>query len=144
MRPIKFRGLTKEGKWVYGWYIEDAHGQSFIASTDITSPPILANKVKSLTGSHDIVILGAHSVVPETVGQQVGLKDKNGTEIYEDDIVEIGLGKYVCEYRITNWSGEYRFMVLPHKKWFDGSDAPKKVIGNIHTNPELIEGKNNG
>ena len=88
MRP--YRGKRKDnGEWVYGWLIKDAHGQCFIADTGISSPPISARPVKSLTGSHDIVIIGAHKVDPATVDQQIGEQDKHKKEIYQGDKVKI-------------------------------------------------------
>jgi len=63
MRP--YRGKTKEGKWVKGWYLE-VRGTSNIY-----------NKKRGLW----------IEVIPETVGQQTGLKDKKRKEIYENNKV---------------------------------------------------------
>ena len=66
----QYKGLTKEGKWVYGWYME-RYGQSFIINID---------------SKRDVDNMLA--VILETVGQQVGFKDENNKEIYEYDILD--------------------------------------------------------
>ena len=142
MRDIKFRGKRVDNdKWAKGWYLEDAHGQCFIASTDTNSIPISANRVKSLTGSHDIVILGAHEVVPSTVGQFTGLLDKNGKEIYEGDIVR-GIWqvnhKDVREGVVNYWEKFGLYGLNDNSSLVSIVWSGCEVIGNIHENPELL------
>jgi hypothetical protein len=80
--------------------------------------------------------------------QFTGLKDKNGKEIYEGDIIKArdwdgDWGKYRIKWKQSHCAFE-AFECRKHGKWnwtlqgFGGIE----VIGNIHENPELLEGKN--
>lgn len=87
-------------------------------------------------------------VIPRTVGQYTGLKDKNGTKIFEGDIVQtnkfflsVGLNaKYVIEYdvKIACFIGTMQKGYVKHFTTFQNDSDQFEVIGNIHDSPELL------
>lgn len=132
MRKILFRGKQADnGKWILGSLIKVSMGS--VTSWIIFKPDF------AFTDS-GVKSFGHARVDPETVGQCTGLKDMNGKWIFEGDIVQIGEENGKIEYSET----EAMFQVV-FDVWctdFDhyfGTDF--EVIGNIHDNPELLEGE---
>lgn len=127
MREILFRGKCtndskNRGKWAEGYLLR---------FTEKRNPFIM---LKDGGGECAEVIL-------ESVGQYTGLTDKNGTKIFEGDVVniltennEIGIVKY----DEGGFGVEADGFVIDFRRNIDGTDV--EVIGNIYDNPELLKG----
>ena len=122
MRDILFRGKRLDnGEWVYGFYCVD----------------------------------------PSTVGQYTGLKDKNGKRIFEGDIIRTHYantrkndfieqvvfhnGRFCSLYKIPGPGNGKIWANLPDGVPHLPQDKTPymewcEVMGNIHDNPELLEG----
>lgn len=130
MREILFRGKrTDNGEWVYGYVCR--YGWTGKGNTYIV--PNYASALYSL------------EVDPDTVGQYTGLKDKNGTKIFEGDIVKRVWFDKMCIYQIDYDNGLARFigragMIFKASFYYDSEEF--EVIGNIYDNK--LEGFNNG
>ena len=80
--------------------------------------------------------------------QFTGLTDRNGKEIYEGDIIEISeysdvlplhTASVIFEDGAFKVKGKYSHSSIIH--YMEGNNLPRfEVIGNIHKNPELLEG----
>lgn len=84
----KFRGLTEEGKLVYGWYIESESNEKAYIVTSATGYDESPTEIKHLQAHGKIYIHEYYRVIPATVGESTGLCDKNGKGAYENDWIK--------------------------------------------------------
>lgn len=156
MREIKFRGKYKYSEenigWIYGLPVKDSDGDVYIF-------PDGGTHCTQGDWWFDDKRYGLPCVDPETVGQFTGLRDKNGKEIYEGDIVKrhcnaygldnIGVVKYDDEKaRFILYCKERHYAKsLPFMKQQTINDGQCTIeetftyetIGNIHDNPKFKE-----
>ena len=159
MREILFRGKrVDDGKWWYGLPCRTLNKDG----EDVLNIQCWERDEEGVTGIYD-------PVDPETIGQYTGLTDKNGTRIFEGDIIHFKAyqgGGFDCPigtdiyYRVLfghcnpdmNTLSEYvGFWALGEN--YDEDDLYEYgnsisylvnshgacVIGNIHDNPELLK-----
>lgn len=129
-REIKFRGRRIDnGEWVYGDLI---HGVGHKFGKAYILP--MAVNLAYLPGCHH---LDGYDVHPESVGQFTGLHDKNGNEIYEGDVIQLGSIKA----KIFWHNGSFHIGLNPNEgaNVFNQERASRfEIIGNIYQNPELL------
>ena len=118
MREILFRGKRiVDGKWDYGYLIK--MWDKFYLY-DCKKSPLQVE------------------VIPETVGQYTGLKDKNGNEIYEGDIVT-GLFNYTDIIGHIVYGSDATFFIERKGLYGIGLNNAEdwlEVVGNIHDKEE--------
>ena len=133
MREIKFRAWEKSYKRMskvteIKWKEEHLYHQIFTQAI-VNNKRIDDSYTYDFSGvSNGIVLM-----------QYTGLKDKNGVEIYEDDVVWCRAGEHLRGI----WEYEKQFIVeygWSQSMWEMSLCDEIEVIGNIHDNPELMEG----
>ena len=139
MREILFRGKRIDnGEWVYGGYLP----KSQMICTEETKP--------NSTEYRD------YFIIPETVGQDTGLTDKNGKKIFEGDLllsngnlvwlVSFENGAFVCKDEcLKTYFNFYEHSDYDTKTGtFNSYISKYEVIGNIHDNPDTLKGGGEG
>ena len=138
MREILFRGQTRkkgekvrldgspiDSNWVYGGIFPNNKGGDFA---------IIYQQEPTIE---------KFTVYADTVGQYTGLTDKNGTRIFEGDIIRYENEKFVVKYidNFATFDLRSPCNMARYKPPLQLSMSEKfyTVIGNIHDNPELLK-----
>lgn len=136
MRSIKFRAWDdKNDKWLLGYEYEGLGGFSLTGETVLMGE--WGNVFWSFISDED------KDFEDLKVMQYTGLKDKNGQEIYEGDIVSAENRYYIVEYReqycdyVFTYTKKNWKRVKVSKQNITRLDI--EVIGNKFENPELID-----
>lgn len=139
-RDIKFRGKRVDNdEWVYGFYYEwwskrrKGIKEAYIHSINYTPEGLKISDEQ-------------HCIIPETVGEYTGLKDCQGKEIYEGDIIMGSFGIPPSGVKsVVSYDGSAFMIKTP---FYKPKEATLKmaiecldveVIGNIYENPALLE-----
>lgn len=128
MREIKFRGLdVLTGEWCYGSLLK-ANNEGGLA----------------IWRFNEMNIPLVTMIDRDTAGQNTGLKDKNGAEIYEGDILGAFDEKplyveYIDKYGAFCFMDKYDPYGLETYTAKEISYDAFEIIGNIHENPDLME-----
>ena len=147
MREIKFRakGLIDDN-WHYGSYL---YTDNNVNNPYLTTPPVGKHQIFEYCAG-DFLMGGWEPIEinPNTLGQFTPLKDKNGKEIYEGDVIAFNWRSSdgvditdLLEVRFIRgvfaflWDGDIDHeanIVSPTHEW-------ATVVGNIHDNHDLIK-----
>lgn len=126
---IKFRGKSKRtGEWLYGDLVRNVEGAFAIV------PPFEMSLHNCCEN---------YEVDKQTIGQFIGMTDKNENEIYDGDIIKTDDGLYISGYYKVSYDIDTTGFVCVGKDVHchpgiieEFSDIV--VVGNIYDNKELL------
>ena len=133
MREIIFRGKRLDnGEWVYGWPFADTADCS-LKKIGKCGCPHDGSEYFIVEWVDDYHEYEERQVIPNTVGQYTGLKDKTGKRIFEGDILSLRTGRpHVVRFENGAFILEGSAIPISFAIKFE-------IIGNVHDNPELIK-----
>lgn len=150
MREIKFRIWDKKNdRWFHGG-TDEQQIKSHTDAISLFGETICFGEI--LRDQNDDKVISLDRIKDLVALQFTGLKDKNGKEIYENDIVEYdtedGIYRTVIKFTMDENDiediGEYNNFLSgftfssPWRSADSDDDGHYEVIGNIYENPELL------
>lgn len=123
----EYRGKRIDnGEWVYGAYSD----YNWHPDEGVVKEPSIINYEDDCLWCQ---------VIPETVGLDIGIKDRNGKSMFDGDIVE-----YREEYGQIEYHEDEAMYVVSFDTWFTDFDhicgIDVEVVGNVYDNPAMLGG----
>ncbi|EAC3809074.1 TPA_asm: hypothetical protein GZM25_14690 [Listeria monocytogenes] len=131
MREIEFRGKRIDNReWIYGNLMQFEDSATFIFVDERKS-------ASTLTYAH-FIINNMHAIDEKTIGQYTGLKDKNSKKIFERDLCWDEHNECYGVVKFEEGKFLYVWENIAEDLWKVADSI--EIYGNIHENPELLEG----
>jgi len=134
-REIKFKLWSKRDGWCGGFCVHQTGLISTCINAEIVEPQHMAvadAHWQDLSEQNDLILL-----------QYTGLKDKNGKEIYEGDVIRVKSlyetdEPVDCNAKVLFRDGSFRTDFHDSLLNMAGKNGEIEAIGNVYENPELI------
>lgn len=142
MREMLFRGKRVDnGEWVEGSLLTDVQGNHYIGVFVEKQEQYVMYGRGGMKTAARYEGIGLIQVVPETVGQFTGLTHKNGTKIFEGDILNSSWNTKIIVYFDMDYL-QFRAREASASARENSIDYyysnKTEILGNVHDNPELL------
>ena len=131
MRELKFRAYDKVKNCMY---YSDNLPDMFFFGHDRKNKMYLS---KAVWDKDDETYYS--DTISTDVMQYTGLKDRDGKEIYEGDVVEVEEWRTKSDKNGSHWKWYVYAVSFQNQQWLPDDLDGARIIGNIYENPELLE-----